>query len=309
MAVAPPAAKPPAAPAAKVMPSLTKLVEWAAPAPQPMPEKWQLVWSDEFEGDALDRSKWAVDVSRPGNEGLGDSDFLDSPETVQVSNGNLKIISRPNTHGRWDSAKLHTQGKQSWKYGRFEARIKVPPGAGTWPAFWMMPDIPENEPWPQQGEIDIMEHVGKQPSMTQANVHYADLKKKHRYSSLEYYMAKPLSADYHVFGVDWSPTTYTFYVDGREIFQTSSNPTGRGFPFNRNFFLILNLAIGGGWALKPPSNDIFPATMYVDYVRVYRDTTLKVPAPVKRAATAPPAVKVAAKPPVAVKPPVAPKRQ
>lgn len=243
---------------------------------------WKLVWTDEFNGpngSPVDRSKWVFDI---GGEGWGNQElefYTDRAENSYIQDGNLviKAIAEkhtgPNSVTRnYTSARLKTFGKFSQTYGRFEARIKVPYGQGVWPAFWMLGDDIEKVGWPACGEIDIMENIGKEPSIIHGSIHgpgYVGgtgieapytLPGKQRFAD-----------DFHVFAVEWDPDSISFFVDKDRYVRRTRAGLQPGWPwvFDKPYFLILNLAIGGDWPGNPDSTTVFPQTMLVDYVRVY----------------------------------------
>src|SRR5664279_5988467 len=252
----------------------------------PAPTKsngWTLVWSDEFNGpngSAVDRSKWVLET---GGNGWGNQElefYTDRIENASVHDGNLAItaISEKYTgHGgvtrNYTSARLKTKGKFSQTYGRFEARIKILYGQGMWPAFWMLGDDIDKVGWPACGEIDIMENVGKEPAIIHGSIHgpgYVGgtgieapytLPGKQRFPD-----------DFHVFAIEWDPDSVSFYVDHDLYVRRTRADLQPGWKwvFDKPFFLILNLAVGGDWPGDPDSTTVFPQTMLVDYVRVYQ---------------------------------------
>jgi len=227
-----------------------------------------LVWSDEFEtAGAPDPGKWGYDLGN--NNGWGNNEleyYTNRSENVVVADGKLKImLKKENYNGYgYTSARLLTKGKFNFKYGRVEFRAKLPSGGGTWPALWALGSNIDTTPWPACGEIDIMEHVGNQQNKIFATLHYP----------LHYggsgvgntTMIPTASTDFHVYSLDWTATSMKFAVDG-VVFHTFANDGST--PFNANFFLIMNLAMGGnfGGAVDPA---VTGGTMEVDYVRVYR---------------------------------------
>ena len=173
----------------------------------------------------------------------------------------------------YTSARLKTAGKFSQTYGRFEGRIKIPFGQGMWPAFWMLGDDIEKAVWPDCGEIDIMENIGKEPSTVHGSIHGPGFSGD---DGIEAHYRLPgnrrFADDFHVFAVEWEPNAIRFYVDD-ELYVTRTRadlPPGRKWVFDHPFFLLLNVAVGGDWPGNPDSTTIFPQTMLVDYVRVYQ---------------------------------------
>lgn len=244
--------------------------------------EWTLVWSDEFEGEAgtpPNPEFWGYDI---GGHGWGNNQLEynnDRVENVSLDgNGNLAITARKeNIEGyrcyygpcEYTSARILTKDKMEFTYGRVEARIKVPFGQGIWPAFWSLGANFDQVGWPNSGEIDIMEYVGKEPNTTYGTVHgpgYSGASGIGANISFD----EPVADDFHVFAVDWDPNVIRWYVDG-ELFQTLSADelNGRKWVFDHDFFLILNVAVGGYWPGNPDDTTVFPQTMLVDYVRVY----------------------------------------
>ncbi|MGD0790517.1 MAG: glycoside hydrolase family 16 protein [Terriglobales bacterium] len=252
----------------------------ATPAPTKT-DGWKLVWSDEFDGpngSAVDRSKWVLET---GGEGWGNQEleyYTDRSENASVRDGNLviKAISEKYTGAvtrNYTSARLKTLGKFSQTYGRFEARIKIPSGQGFWPAFWMLGDDIDKVGWPACGEIDIMENIGKEPAIIHGSIHGPGYVGD---TGIEAPYTLPgkqrFAEDFHVFAIEWDPDSVSFFVDQNlYVRRTRTNlQPGWKWVFDKPFFLILNLAVGGDWPGNPDSTTVFPQTMLVDYVRVYQ---------------------------------------
>jgi beta-glucanase (GH16 family) len=244
--------------------------------------QWSLVWSDEFNGDgpSVDASKWVIET---GGGGFGNNEleyYTARPQNVQVRHGNLVIQALKEKYTGPDgvtrdytSARLKTQTKFSEAYGRFEARIKIPRGQGLWPAFWLLGDDIDKVGWPDDGEIDIMENIGKEPSVVHGTIHGPGYSGAGGISA-SYSLPHGLRfADhYHLFAVEWEPEAIRFYTDGH-LYATRTPkdlPAGKKWVFDHPFFIILNAAVGGSWPGNPDSTTVFPQTMLVDYVRVYR---------------------------------------
>ena len=255
----------------------------AAPEPIPIepPEGMELAWSDEFDGDAVDRANWTYDIGGWG-WGNGEAQFYtDRPENARTENGLLVIELRQEQFedSFYTSARLLSQGLQEFKYGRIESRIKVPKGAGTWPAFWMLganfeQDSPDPaKQWPTIGEIDIMEYVGREPDLVLGTVHgpgYAGAGGKSKWNRQEF----DIDDDWHTFAIDWNAERIQWFFDGDMYFELGpENLAGREWVFDEPFFIILNLALGGtlGGTVAPDLE--FPIGYYVDYVRVYQPPT------------------------------------
>jgi|GEM_PF-1618408 len=300
-----------AAPQAPVVASSTPLPasEPAIPAPAPAPAapisqfavnpgtpaapgtanttvnaNWKLVWSDEFDGDKIDSSKWGFEVNGEGG-GNGELQYYtDRPGNAHVENGHLIITARKedfrgpdNKSKHYTSARMNTKGKFSWKYGRFEARIKMPKGKGIWPAFWMMPQDSVYGGWARSGELDIVEVIGHQPNIAYGTLHYGDKWPHNTHTGDKFTLPSgDFSDDFHVFAVEWEEGVIRWYIDG-QLYETQTKWYSNGgpfpAPFDQNFFIIFNLAVGGQWPGVPSAQTVFPQTMEVDYVRVYQPGT------------------------------------
>ncbi|HEY1690863.1 MAG TPA: glycoside hydrolase family 16 protein [Polyangiaceae bacterium] len=235
---------------------------------------WVLVWSDEFDsGTAPDPSKWIDTSLNTTSSGPGWGVEYDEPAASTVSSGNLVITATQGADGGITSGAIDSKGKFQQTYGRFEARMKAPPGAGVWPAFWLMGDT-NGEGWPTCGEIDIVEIVGSAPKNAYGTVHSGNTTDPSQNTSTggSYTSTGPdLSADFHVYAVEWSASSVAFYVDDN-LYETVTPQTmtsGELWAFDHDFYILFDLALGGSWA-GPPNAATFPATMLVDYVRVYQ---------------------------------------
>jgi beta-glucanase (GH16 family) len=252
-------------------------------ASQAREAKWKLVWSDEFNGpngSGVDASKWTLEVNSEGGGNHELQYYTNRPQNARIQDGNLVIEARQGKYTGADSvtrnytsARLQTAGKFSQTYGRFEARIKIPYGQGLWPAFWMLGDDIGKAGWPDCGEIDIMENIGKEPSTVHGSIHGPGFTGA---DGLEARYALPenrrLADDFHVFAVEWEPNAIRFYLDDNlYVTRTRSDlrPSWK-WVFDHPFFLLLNVAVGGDWPGNPDATTVFPQTMPVDYVRVYK---------------------------------------
>lgn len=276
-----------------------------AAAPGAASEKpWRLVWADEFDGAGLDLSKWSPAVDCGGGGNNERQCYSDAPDIVTVRDGVLRLtaLKRPTTAianpwgpadgpmktGAYASGKVLTQGKASWRYGRIEARARVPGGQGVWPAIWMMPETSAYGGWPKSGEIDILETInmgapcaaceGGRENRIFGTINFgkgpgAD----HRQHSGPFPM--PPSADgFHVYAVEWSPGQIDWFVDGVRYFRATAQDwkpvdgAATPAPFDQPFHLILNLAFGGAWPEGEGAGGVdeaaLPAMMEVDWVRV-----------------------------------------
>jgi beta-glucanase (GH16 family) len=237
-----------------------------------VPEGWQLSWHDEFDGKKIDPDTWTYDLGA-GGWGNGEAEYYtDRPENARLENGMLLIESRQEKYegAYYTSARLKTQGLREIQYGRIEARIKVPAGQGTWPAFWMLGADFNGTNWPDCGEIDIMEHVGKEPDLIMGTVHgpgYSGALGKSQWNRQK----SNIADDFHTYAIEWEPDQIRWYFDGTEYFKVSrSDLNGQKWVFDHSFFIILNLAMGGTLPGPIGLDTKFPVQMYVDYVRVYQ---------------------------------------
>jgi beta-glucanase (GH16 family) len=251
---------------------------------EPANNGWKLAWSDEFNGapwSAVDGGKWAAQV---GGSGWGNGEleyYTGDLANVHQENGALVITATPENaskYGCWygtcqfTSARLVTQGKFERTYGRVEARIQIPRGQGIWPAFWMLGSDIGAKGWPGCGEIDIMENIGKEPSTVHGSMHGPGYSGATPETAVFNLPGGARFADgFHLFSVEWEPQVVRFYVDDT-LYQTRTPadlPPGTPWVFDHPFFLLLNVAVGGGWPGSPDGSSPFPQRMLVDYVRVY----------------------------------------
>jgi beta-glucanase (GH16 family) len=246
-------------------------------------EEWKLTWADEFDVNGLpDSAKWSFETK--GNVyGWGNNElqFYTEKEAGNafVENGILKIVAKQDSiEGKgYTSARLITHNKASFTYGRMEIRAKLPAGRGLWPAIWMLGDNIHEKGWPLSGEIDIMEHVGYEKDSIYGTIHsdsYNHIKKTEKTKAI--FLADPYT-DFHIYGIEWTPEKIEFFVD-EQVYNTVINEhlSEKEWPFDQPFYFILNLAVGGNWGGKMGVDEtVFPATMEVDYVRVYQKENSK----------------------------------
>lgn len=237
--------------------------------------KWKLVWSDEFDYTGLpDSTKWTAET---GGHGWGNNELQyytsNRKENARVQNGLLTIEAhKEQFEGKnYTSARLVTRGKGDWQYGKIEVRAKLPAGRGTWPAIWMLGSTqPYN--WPDDGEIDIMEHVGYNHGYIHGSVHT----KKYYHSigtqKTDTTFIPDCAENFHVYSLEWTKDKISIAVDGKTFFTFSNEKTGYGaWPFDNKMHLLLNVAVGGHWGgAKGVDESIWPQRMEVDYVRVYQ---------------------------------------
>lgn len=234
-------------------------------------------WADEFNYNGLpDDSRWGYDVGSQNN-GWGNNELQyyteKRLENAHVGNGVLTITAiREDVEGlKYTSARLVSRGKGDFLYGRFEVRAKVPPGLGTWPAAWMLPTDWAYGGWPASGEIDILEHVGYDPNVVHISVHTESY--NHAIGTQKTATKKISDAigEFHVYRVDWTPDYIRGFVDDQQIFSFANEGSGyKAWPFDKRFHWLLNLAVGGNWGgAQGVDEQAFPASMEIDYVRVY----------------------------------------
>ncbi|MFG6458919.1 glycoside hydrolase family 16 protein [Roseateles sp. BYS96W] len=246
---------------------------------------WTLVWSDEFNGAAgtvPDSKAWNYDLGNAENSGWGNHEFqyyTASPRNAQLDGNGMLVITAekaaaagPCWNGKpcdYTSARIHTSGKVNFTYGKVEARMKLPAGKGIWPAFW---SLGQTGQWPASGEIDIMEFVGQTPNSTYGTAHGPG------YSGAQgigkpYDFGKPVEGDFHTYAIVKRPNEIVWYVDGVQYHRLTPAdiPAAGTWAFEKPFFVILNLAIGGDWPGAPDATTPLPARMLVDWVRIYKE--------------------------------------
>jgi beta-glucanase (GH16 family) len=233
------------------------------PAVKPI---YSLVWSDEFDGTAVDTSKWTYDL---GNLNVNNEKEFYQTQNATLSNGNLVITAKKESVGGqpYTSARLKTLGKFTQTYGRIEASIKLPMGMGMWPAFWMLGANINTVSWPQCGELDIMEHINN------TNTIYGTMHWNNNGHVQYGSQTTTTPGDYHLYAIEWDANEIRWYVDST-LYQTGnikSNVNNTG-AFHLPFFILLNLAVAGDFPGQTVDETLLPESMYVDYVRVYKQT-------------------------------------
>jgi beta-glucanase (GH16 family) len=274
-------ASPQATPPDGIRPGTNPALPAAAPIIPGAPE-WKMTWSDEFDApdnSPPDSTKWVLET---GGGGWGNNElqtYTSRLANVHIEQGSLVITALRETFTGADgiarnftSARLKTEGRFEQRYGRFEARLRVPHGQGLWPAFWMLGNDFRAAGWPICGEIDIMENIGKEPATVHGTIHgpgYSGGSGIGAACSLP--EGEPFSDGFHVFGVEWEPEAIRWKVDGvlHKTWTPADLPTGTKWVFNHPFFMLLNVAVGGNWPGNPDATTVFPQKMVVDYVRVY----------------------------------------
>ncbi len=241
----------------------------------------QPTWSDEF--DSIDFNNWSFEVGG-GGWGNYELQYYTNGQNASIqydsqAGSNVLVIEARRQGGfncwygacTYTSTRMISKGKKSFRYGRIEARIKLPQTQGIWPAFWMLGNNFDSVGWPHSGEIDIMEHVGFEPNLTHGSLHgpgYSGATPLTGTADL----GQIVSANYHVFAIDWNASGITWFVDGRQFYHVSRAQVEQYGPwvYDQPFWLLLNVAVGGTWPGSPDGSSTFPQRMYVDYVRVYQ---------------------------------------
>ena len=243
--------------------------------------QWTQVWGDEFDGNGRpDTTKWHYEV---GGHGWGNQELQYYTEAraqnARVEDGHLVIEAHREAYegNEFTSARLNSD--RSWTYGRFEIRAQVPRGRGTWPALWLLAsqDTYGDAFWPDNGEIDIMEHVGYAPNVIHSTIHTRAFNHTKGTQRGDTVHVPTAMSDYHVYALEWTPTEIRSYVDGEQYFsfRRGGDPDYTRWPFNHDFHLIMNVAVGGTWGgAEGVAADVWPAAMRVDYVRVYKPERL-----------------------------------
>lgn len=239
---------------------------------------WKLFWSDEFDApanSAPDKSKWRYDL---GSGGWGNNElqeYTDSIENVFLDgDGHLVIRATYDSRG-YRSGRIKTLGLFDVQKGKIEARIQVPRGQGIWPAFWMLGNDIIKKGWPKCGEIDIMENIGREPSIIHGTLHGPGYRGGNGiHAQITSPQNIPFAESFHIFGIEWSADAIEFFLDENPYakFTPASVPFGSKWVFDHPFFLLLNVAVGGNWPQNPDSKTVFPQSMMVDWVRVWEKT-------------------------------------
>jgi beta-glucanase (GH16 family) len=242
-------------------------------------QEWELVWSDEFEGDSIDESKWTFDF---GNWGWGNNElqyYTDNrSENARIEDGILVIEARKNDMGQdWTSTRMTTRGKVSFLYGKIEFRAKVPREKGNWAAGWTLgDDYVDEKSWPYSGEIDIMESVGYEvdnetgDGIAHSTVHTPAYYFKINNQISSTIDVKNIAGEFHTYAVEWTPTEIRGYVNGEQYYVYDKTANELEWPFNKPQNIILNLAMGGGWGgAQGMDESVTSQKLLIDYVRVF----------------------------------------
>jgi len=240
-----------------------------------------LVWAEEFNAGQLDPEVWFFetgDGSQYGIPGWGNNELqYYLPGNAWLGNGLLTIEARSeSTHGyNYTSARINTRDRFAFRYGRIEARIRLPGGQGLWPAFWLLPQDDQYGSWAASGEIDIMEAVnlgGAGGNQVHGTLHYGGAWPANVSSGESYLVTDDATVEFHIYAIEWDVAEIRWYVDG-VLYAMANNwySTGAAFPapFDQPFYILLNVAVGGNFPGSPDASTVFPVTMEVDWVRVY----------------------------------------
>jgi len=232
-----------------------------------------ITMQDEFDQDGAPNSSiWTYDI---GGNGWGNNElqyYTDRSQNVAVQNGYLIITAEKENfeEASYTSARILSKGLFEQAYGRFEARIKLPWGQGIWPAFWLLGGDIDTNNWPNCGEIDIMEYRGQNPTTVLGTVHGPGYSGGESISKSYSLTNDRFDTGFHVFGIEWTPDYINYYVDDVLYNQITPEDVTGEWVFNKPFFIIINLAVGGSFVGSPNAETVFPQTMLVDYVRVYQ---------------------------------------
>ncbi|HPF37719.1 MAG TPA: family 16 glycosylhydrolase [Phycisphaerae bacterium] len=250
-----------------------------------------LIWSDEFDGTTLNANNWSYqlgDGSQYGLAGWGNNElqyYTSRPENIYVADGELHIVARQESFSGYNytSARIRTENKADFLYGKIEARIRIPSTKGIWPAFWMLPTDSPLGGWASSGEIDIMESVNLADTIY-GTIHYGGTWPQNTHSGGTRTAGIDYSQDFHVYTLEWTPGYLRWYVDGIAFYtRVASNwystaaPDDENAPFDHPFHVLLNIAVGGNFPGNPDGSSVFPQEMIVDWVRVYQDTPTQEP--------------------------------
>lgn len=239
---------------------------------------YTLVWSDEFSGKTLNSNYWVPETGN-GSSGWGNNEleyYTNSLKNIFVSDGNLIIEARKESQSGFDytSARITTQNKESFQYGRIDIRAKLPVAKGIWPALWMLGSNINSVSWPACGETDIMELIGTYPNTIYGTMHWASTNGSVASKGTNYVLpAGDFSQQFHVFSIVWAKDAISWYVDNKLYLTATKADVGAdNYPFNAAQFFIFNVAVGGNWPGSPDPSTAFPQRMFVDYVRVFQQT-------------------------------------
>ena len=232
-----------------------------------------LAWSDEFTANYINSNNWSYDT---GGSGWGNNEleyYTNSNKNAYTTGGYLVIEARKETMGtnNYTSARMISKDKKTFTYGRIDFRAKLPKGQGVWPALWMLGNNIGTTPWPACGEIDIMELLGHEPQKTYGTVHWGAAGGASTHIGGNYSLSSLTFNDkFHLFSLKWEADKLSFLIDDVVYFTANKSQVNGDYPFDKPFFFIMNLAVGGNWPGNPDATTVFPQRMIVDYVRVFQ---------------------------------------
>jgi hypothetical protein len=247
---------------------------YEAPAGYP---GYTLSWMDDFSGNTLDAGSWTYETGDgcPNLCGWGNNElqfYTNSPENLFFQDGKLVIQAKQESYsGRnYTSARIKTEGKKHFKFGRIDVRASLPEGKGIWPAFWLLPQSNVYGGWPRSGEIDLMEYLGHETNKVYGTLHYGPGPGSTNISRSYVLPSGTFSNQFNVFSIEWKQDEIKWFVDGNLYATLTKTDVGTNYPFNENFFLIINMAVGGNWPGAPDASTSFPQFLVVDYVKVFQ---------------------------------------
>lgn len=232
-----------------------------------------LAWSDEFTANYINTNNWSYDT---GGSGWGNNEleyYTNSNKNAYTTGGYLVIEARKETMGtnNYTSARMISKDKKTFTYGRIDFRAKLPKGQGVWPALWMLGNNIGTTPWPACGEIDIMELLGHEPQKTYGTIHWGAAGGGSTHIGGNYSLSSLTFNDkFHLFSLKWEADKMTFLIDDVPFFTANKSQVNGNYPFDKPFFFIMNVAVGGNWPGNPDATTVFPQRMIVDYVRVFQ---------------------------------------
>ena len=239
---------------------------------------YTLAWADEFNGTTLNMTDWSFENGDgcPGLCGWGNNEleyYTSRPENLFFQDGKMIIEARKENYAgkSYTSSKILTRGKKVFKYARIDIRAKLPKGKGIWPAFWLLPQNNVFGGWPKSGEIDLMEMIGHEPNRTYGTLHFGPGPGSTQLGRNYTLPSGIFNDEFHVFSLEWTNNQIKWLVDGN-LYSTFTNADfgANNYPFNEDFFLIVNMAVGGNWPGNPDASTYFPQWLILDYIRVYQ---------------------------------------
>ncbi len=232
-----------------------------------------LAWSDEFSSNYINPANWSYDT---GGSGWGNNEleyYTNSSKNAYTTGGYLVIEARKEAMGsnNYTSARMISKDKKTFTYGRIDFRAKLPKGQGIWPALWMLGNNIGTTPWPACGEIDILELLGHEPQKMYGTIHWGAAGGASTHIGANSTLSSGTFSDkFHIFSLKWDANQLSFLVDDISYFTATKSQVNGNYPFDKPFFFIMNLAVGGNWPGNPDNTTVFPQRMIVDYVRVYQ---------------------------------------